>query len=78
MEPLSVYPSGEPWLHWSIAGTDTNTYFLSGTLTISTHTNLSLLPEFREMDYKLNRTATLEFPKAKITSNKTGNRQLAK
>lgn len=38
-EPLAVYPNGEPWCHWSIAASDTNTYFLSGTLSLSTHTN---------------------------------------
>lgn len=75
MEPLTVYPSGEPWLHWSIAGTDTNTYFLSGSLNVATHTNLSILPALREMDYKLNCTATLEFPKVKITTSRAANQQ---
>ena len=27
LDPLSVYPGGEPGIHWSIAGNDTNTYF---------------------------------------------------
>lgn len=69
MEPLSVYPSGEPWAHWSIAGNDTNTYFLTGTLNLFTHTNLSLSPAFREMDYKQGWMATLEFPKLRITTS---------
>jgi len=72
IEPLAVYPSGEPGLHWSIQGTDTNAYFLTGTLTLFTHPNLSLSPESRERDYKLNSTATLEFPKLKITANRIG------
>jgi hypothetical protein len=70
MNPLMVYPSGEPWRRWSIAADSTNAYFLSGTLNLSTHTNLSLSPEFREPDYQLNRKATLEFPKMRIRSGK--------
>lgn len=77
-EPLSVYPGGEPGIHWSIERTDTNTYFLSGILNLSTHTNLSLSPEFREMDFKRFRTAALEFPKAKITIKSAGGTQPAK
>ncbi len=78
LEPLAVYPSGEPWLHWSILATDTNRYFLTGTLNLSTHPNLSLSPEFREMDYKLNSTATLEFPKVEIRANRRASQQEAK
>jgi hypothetical protein len=66
LNPLAVYASGEPWRHWSLAGNDTNTYLLSGTLNLSTHTNLSLPPEFRLLDYKQHGTATLEFPKVRI------------
>jgi hypothetical protein len=78
MDPLAVYPSGEPGIHWSIAGNDTNTYFLTGTLVLFTHTNLSLRPEFREMDYNRNRTATMEFPKVRITTSRMGSRSQAK
>ena len=77
MYPLRLYPSGEPWVYWSIPSTDTNTYFLSGTLNLSTHANLSLPPEFREMDYKQSRTAILEFPKTRITTNRMSRRQQA-
>jgi len=72
LDPLAVYPGGAPWRHWSIAGNDTNTYFLTGTLNLFTHTNRSLQPEFREMDYNQNRTATMEFPKARITTSTIG------
>jgi hypothetical protein len=64
MDPLSVYPGGEPWSYWSIAKNDTNIYYLAGTLSISTHTNYSDAPAFWERYYR----ATLVFPKTKITS----------
>jgi hypothetical protein len=67
-DPLTVYPNGEPWRHWSIAATDTNTYFLSGTLSLSTHTNLTLSPPFREMDYEKHGTATMTFPTTRISA----------
>jgi hypothetical protein len=73
LDPLSLYPSGEPWCYWSIPRSDTNAYYLTGTLNLSTHTNLSLLPEFREMDYKQNGTATLEFPKVGIQTGRAIN-----
>ena len=66
LDPLAVYASGAPWSRWSIAGNDTNTYFLSGTLELFAHTNLSLPPELREVDYKQHGMATLEFPKVRI------------
>ena len=66
LAPLTVYPGGYPGRYWSIAGTDTNTYFLTGTFTLSTRTNLSLSPEFREMDFRMHCVATVEFPKTKI------------
>jgi hypothetical protein len=78
MNPLAVYPSGEPWSHWSIPASDRNIYFLSGTLTLSTHTNLSLSPPFREMDYQQHRTATLAFPRTRITASSMGRRENAK
>ena len=58
MDPLSVYPSGEPWCWWSIRKNGTNVYYLAGTLKVSTHTNSILPPDY----YK----ATLVFPKTKI------------
>jgi len=78
LDPLAVFPSGEPWRHWSIAGNDTNIYFLTGTLNLFTHTNLSLPPQIREMDYNRNRTATMEFPKVRITTSSMGSRPQAK
>jgi len=62
-EPLTIYPNGEPWCHWDIAASDTNTYFLSGKLSLSTHTNLT----FSEMDPRKHGTATLAFPKTRIS-----------
>jgi hypothetical protein len=58
LNPLMVYPSGEPWTRWSIPANGTNAYHLAGTLSVSTHTNSSLPPEY----YK----ATLTFPKTRI------------
>ena len=49
MEPLSVYPGGEPWCYWSIPRTDTNIYYLAGTLSLSAHTNYWGRPEFRKL-----------------------------
>lgn len=64
MNPLAVYPSGEPWSHWSIPASDTNVYYLAGTLSLSTHTNRLEPPALIEKDYR----ATLVFPKARITT----------
>ena len=58
LNPLMVYPSGEPWSRWSIPAKGTNVYYLDGTLNVSTHTNSSLPPDY----YK----ATLIFPKTRI------------
>ena len=66
INPLNVYPGGEPWCYWSLPRSDTNIYFLTGSLSLSTHTNMNLSPVFRERDYKENRTATLIFPKVLI------------
>ena len=60
-DPLAVFPSGEPWIRWSIPANGTNVYYLAGTLGISTHTN-SLPPDY----YK----ATLIFPKTRIIGGK--------
>lgn len=78
MDPLAVYPSGEPWSHWSIKPRDTNSYFLTGTLNLFAHTNLSLSQEFREMDYKEHGMATLTFPKMKIKTGTVESQQRAK
>jgi hypothetical protein len=59
LNPLMVYPSGEPWTRWSIPASGTNVYYLTGTLNISTHAHPSLPPDY----YK----ATLSFPKTRIT-----------
>lgn len=69
LAPLTVYPGGEPGCYWSIAGTDTNTYFWTGTLILSTRTNLSLAlpPQVRAAVHEEHCTATLEFPRVKIT-----------
>jgi hypothetical protein len=64
MSPLSLYPGGEPWTYWSIPGSDTNVYYLTGTFSVSAHTNYSDPPELWERYYR----ATLVFPKTKITS----------
>jgi len=59
MDPLAVYPSGEPWSRWSIRKNGTNVYYLTGTLSVSTHTNSSSLSSDAY-------NATLIFPKTKI------------
>lgn len=73
--PLSVHSNGVPWAsYWSLAMKDTNAYFLSGTLNIFTHTNaiLTNFPGEQEMDFQLDRTATLEFPTVRITASQNG------
>jgi hypothetical protein len=74
--PLAVYPNGEPWRHWSISPSETNVYYLSGTLEIFTRTN-GLASSFPEPFQKLGQTiynqsckGTLTFPKMKILVNK--------
>jgi hypothetical protein len=74
--PLSVYPNGEPWSHWSISPNDTNVYYLSGTLEIFTRTNF-LAARFSEpfqslgqSYYEKNCKGTLTFPKMKIPVSK--------
>ncbi len=66
MEPLSVYPGGEPWCYWSIPRTDTNIYYLAGTLSLSAHTNYWGRPEIRKLMSFDEYRATLVFPKARI------------
>ena len=71
--PLSVYPSGEPGCFWSISSTDTNVYYLSGTLEICTRTNgmgkiFGDAPQsFKQSYYEQNCIKTLTFPKFKIS-----------
>ena len=67
VDALSVYPSGEPSCFWSISRSDTNMYYLAGTLSLSTHPNLSLSPILRERHYKRYCTSTLTFPRFRIT-----------
>ncbi len=71
--PLRITETGEPWSYWQIPSSDTNVYYLSGTLTISTPTNATLVAkphddanphEYHEW------TGTLVFPKVKISANK--------
>ena len=59
LNPLMVYPSGEPWSRWSIPAAGTNAYYLTGTLSVSTQTNSALPPDWHK--------ATLIFPKTRIT-----------
>ena len=69
--PLRICRGGEPWDRWCIPSTDTNTYYLSGMLTVSTPTNstFSVVPQEKEgaphnyADW----TGTLTFPKMKIS-----------
>jgi hypothetical protein len=70
MDPLTLYPSGEPWSYWSIPKRDTNFYYLAGTLSLSTHTNFSLPPVFRDKMFFDEYRATLVFPKTRITTRK--------
>lgn len=71
--PLSVYPNGEPWSHWSISPSDTNVYYLSGSLEICTRTNYlsARFPEpvqsLGRSYYEQNCKKTLTFPKVKIS-----------
>lgn len=71
--PLSVYPSGEPGCFWSISSTDTNVYYLSGTLEICTRTNgmakiFGDAPQsLKQNYYDQNCIKTLTFPKLKIS-----------
>ncbi len=62
LNPLMVYPGGEPSSRWFIPPNGTNIYYLTGTLSVSTHTNASLPSD----DYE----ATLIFSKTKITGGK--------
>ena len=69
--PLRITHGGEPWNRWCIPSTDTNTYYLSGTLTISTPTNstFSVIPQEKQgaPHAYAEWTGTLSFPKVKIS-----------
>lgn len=58
LDPLMLYPSGDPSSRWSIPANGTNIYFLAGTLNVSTHIDSRLPPDY----YK----ATLVFPKTRF------------
>lgn len=71
--PLAVFPSGEPWSHWSISPIETNTYYLSGTLELCTRTNAipkifgSASLSSKQSFYEQHCIKTLTFPKVKIS-----------
>lgn len=68
--PLCLCLRGEPWNRWCIPSTDTNNYYLSGTLTVSSPTNstFSVMPQEKTgAPYAYAEwTGTLVFPKVKI------------
>lgn len=75
--PLHITETGEPWSYWEIPSNDTNVYYLSGSLTISTATNATLVAkphddanphEYHEWK------GTLVFPKVKISASKFAKR----
>ena len=76
--PLSIHPNGEPWSQpWSISSSDTNVYYLSGTLELRTSTNGinkifgDGMPMSRKLEYyKKDCIKTLTFPKVKILAPK--------
>jgi hypothetical protein len=61
--PLCIYPTGEPGCFWRIPKTDTNTYYLTGTLKLLSVTNT--VPEWQAAY-----NATLIFPKFKVHPQK--------
>jgi len=68
-EPLTLCPGGEPWRSWVIPAADTNTYYLSATLTVATPTNASLVATPHAEGNIHEYTAwqgTLVFPKFKL------------
>jgi hypothetical protein len=70
--PLRICPGGEPWTYWSIPSSDTNVYYLSGSFTISTHTNATLvaMPHASVNPHEYHEwKGTLVFPKVKISVN---------
>ena len=71
--PLTICQSGEPWKWWEIPSRDTNIYYLTGTLTISTAANATMtampheqpnIHEYAEWQ------GTLVFPKVEISAGK--------
>lgn len=71
--PLSVYPNGEPWSHWSISPSDRDIYYLSGALGICTRTNhlgaiFGDAPlSHKQQYYEQHCMKTLTFPKMRIS-----------
>lgn len=59
LDPISIYPSGEPACYWSIPNADSNIYYLTGTLALASKTNA---PPEMQCDYN----ATLVFPKFSV------------
>jgi hypothetical protein len=69
--PLRITETGEPWSYWQIPSTDTNVYYLSGTFTISTATNATLvaMPHESQNIHEYHEwRGTLVFPKVKIST----------
>ena len=70
--PVQITETGEPWSYWSIPSSDTNVYYLSASLTISTPTNATLTATpHREVDPHeyAEWTGKLVFPKIKICAS---------
>lgn len=70
--PLQITETGNPWSYWSIPSSDTNVYYLSATLTISTPTNATLNAKpHEEVDCHeyAEWTGKLIFPKMKISAS---------
>jgi hypothetical protein len=69
--PLRICRGGVLWDRWGIPSTDTNTYFLSGTLTVSSPTNstFSVVPQEKAgwPHAYAEWTGTLTFPKVAIS-----------
>ena len=69
--PLGLHKGGEPATYWSISPNDTNTYYLSGTLTVVTANNgtLTVTPGNYAGSHEYHDwRGTLTFPKVKITA----------
>ncbi len=68
--PLTICQSGEPWSWWEIPSNDTNTYFLSGTLTVATTSDstLTATPHDKANIHEYaNWEGTLGFPRVGIS-----------
>jgi hypothetical protein len=65
--PLVIHPNGFPSPRWSIPSSDTNVYYLSGTLNVSTPTNGTLIVTPPDGDYYRDWEGTLTFPRMRIS-----------